>query len=48
MGHNGSSAKGKTHSSECPPKETAENRHYQLDSTPEISRTKRSKITQEE
>jgi hypothetical protein len=35
-------------SSECLQKETGESIHYQLNSTPESFRTKRSKYTQEE
>ena len=46
MGHNESSAKRKIH--KCPGKETGEILHKQLNSTPESSRTKRSKLTQEE
>jgi hypothetical protein len=37
MGHNESSAKRKTHSSECFQKETGESIHWELDSTPESS-----------
>jgi hypothetical protein len=48
MGHNESSAKRKTHSTECLQKETGESIYYQLKSTPESSRTKRTKFTQEE
>jgi hypothetical protein len=48
MGHNESSGKRKTHSPECLQKETGESIHYQLNSTSESSRTKRSKYTQEE
>jgi hypothetical protein len=48
MGHNKSSGKRKTHSSKCLQKETEESLHYQVDSTPESSRTKRSKYSQEE
>ena len=47
MGYNESSAKRKTHSSECLKNEPGESIHFQLDNTPEISRTKRSKYTQE-
>jgi hypothetical protein len=39
--------KGKL-SSECLQKETGESIHKQLDSTPESSRTKRNKYSQEE
>jgi hypothetical protein len=35
-------------SSECLQKETGESTHYQFDSTPESSRRKRSKYTQDE
>ena len=48
MGHNESSAKKKTHSSKRLQKEAGESLHWQLDSTTESSRTKRSKYTQEE
>jgi hypothetical protein len=48
MGHNECNGKRKTHSSKCLQKETEESLHQQLDSTPESSRTKRSKYTQEE
>jgi hypothetical protein len=48
MGHNESLAKRKTHSSEYLQKETGESIHYQLNSTPESSRIKRSKYTQED
>ena len=48
MGYDENSAKKKTHRSECLQKETGENIHYDLNSTPEISRTKRNKYTQEE
>jgi hypothetical protein len=47
MGHN-ESIKRKTHSSERVQKETGEIIHYQFNSTPESSRTKRSKYTQKE
>jgi hypothetical protein len=47
MGYNESSAKRKTHSSECLKNEPGESIHFQFDNTPEISRTKRSKYTQE-
>ena len=47
MGHNESSGKKKTHSSKCL-LETEESLHYQLNSTSESSKTKRSKYTQEE
>ena len=40
MGHNESSAKWKTHSSECFEKETRENIHYYLNNIPKSSRTK--------
>jgi hypothetical protein len=40
--------KRKTHSSKCLQKETGESLHWQLDSTPESSRTKRNKYTQEQ
>jgi hypothetical protein len=48
MGHNESSAKRKTPSSECLHKETGENIYWKLNSPPESSRTKRSKYSQEE
>jgi hypothetical protein len=48
MGHNESRDKRKTHSSNFLQKETGESLHWQLDSTTESSRTKRSKYTQEE
>jgi hypothetical protein len=43
MGHNESRLRGKL-SSECLQKETEKCIHYQLNSTPESSRTKRSKV----
>jgi len=48
MEHNESSAKKKTHSSECGQNETGESIHQQLDSTHKSSRTMRNKYTQEE
>jgi hypothetical protein len=48
MEHNESSGKRKTHSSKCLQKETGENLNKQHDSTPENSKTKRSKYTPEE
>ena len=48
MGHNESSGKRKTYNSGFLQKETGENIHYQLNSTPENSRTKRSKYIQGE
>jgi hypothetical protein len=48
MGHNENSAKRKTHGSECLLEETEESIPQQLNSTPENSRTRRSKHTQEE
>ena len=48
MEHNESSAKRKVHRMKCPGKETGEILYKQLNSTPESSRTKRSKLTQEE
>jgi hypothetical protein len=47
MGHNESISKKQTHSPKCLQKETRESTHYQLDNTPESSRTKGSKFTQE-
>ena len=44
MGHNESSPKRKTHSSECLQKETRENIHYQLNNMPKNSRKKRKQI----
>jgi len=44
MGQNESSAKRKSHTSECLQKETGENIHEQFDSTTKSSRTKRSNI----
>jgi hypothetical protein len=43
MGHNESSPKRKTYSSECCQKETRESMHEHLDSTPKSSRTKGKK-----
>jgi hypothetical protein len=48
MRHNENSVKRKNYSSKCLQKETGESLHLQLDSTPESSKTKRSKYTQEE
>ena len=48
MGHNESSAKKKTHSSECLQKETGESIHQQLNSSSKSTRSKRSKYIQEE
>jgi hypothetical protein len=48
MEHNESSAKRKVYGMKCPGKETGEILYKQLNSTPESSRTKRSKLTQEE
>ena len=48
MRQNESSGKRKTHTSKCLQKEAGENLQQQLHSTPESSRTKRSKYTQEE
>jgi hypothetical protein len=48
IGHNESSAKRKTQSSECFQKETGENINYLLNSTPESFRIKRNKYTKEE
>jgi hypothetical protein len=47
MGHNEITGKRKTHSSKCLQKETEESLQQQLDSTPEASRTKGSRYTQE-
>jgi hypothetical protein len=48
MGHNESIDKMKIHSSEYIQKETGASKQYQLDSTPESSRTKRNKYTKGE
>ena len=48
MGHNESTAKRKTHSSECQQLEAGESIHEELNRTPENSRTERSKYTQEQ
>jgi hypothetical protein len=45
MGHNESIAKSKVHTTKFPGKETGKILHNNL--TPESSRTKRSKLTQE-
>jgi hypothetical protein len=47
MGENESSAKRKIHSSECFQKETGESIHWQLNSTPERSRTKQNKTNKQ-
>ena len=48
MGHNKSSDKRETHSSKSLQRENEESIHWQLDSTPESSRTKGSKYGLEE
>ena len=48
MGHNENSAKRKVHRTKCPVKKPERSYTNNLNSTPEISRTKRSKRTQEE
>jgi hypothetical protein len=48
MEHNESIPKRKAHSSECYQRDTRRSIHCQLDSTPKSSRTKGSKLTQEE
>jgi hypothetical protein len=45
MGHKEISAKNKTHTFKCLPKETEESINQQLDSTPESFRIKRNKYT---
>ena len=48
MGHNENRSRREIHSTKCPGKETGEILHQQVNSTLEISRTKRSKHIQEE